>query len=192
MEIMKCKNQVHCFTMSYSVYWYMEVGFPSSSVDRPSDVPAIPLFNQKSESEVILVSERNSEMSDILKNFIMVVPIMLILNALVSSNFLICSIQLNTWVKLDRTTESLFCVYLSSPLPLPVNVGCLGFFRISTPLNEFKVCSGSYLGSPLCYGLEIFSSWWSVTVEKFHLFNLQWIIILCCLIKLNALNVLAS
>ena len=42
--------------MSYSVYWYMEVGFPSGSVDMPSDVPAIPLFNQKSESEVILVS----------------------------------------------------------------------------------------------------------------------------------------
>lgn len=75
MEIMMSNNQVHCSTMSYSVYWYMEVGFPSGSVDRPSDVPAIPLFNQKSKSEVILVSERNSEMSDILKNLLWLSPL---------------------------------------------------------------------------------------------------------------------
>lgn len=75
MEIMKSNNQVHCSTMSYSVYWYMEMGFPSGSVDRPSDVPAIPFFNQKSKSEVILVSERNSEISDILKNLLWLSPL---------------------------------------------------------------------------------------------------------------------
>ena len=75
MEIMKNNNQVHCSTTSYSVYKYMEVGFPSGSVGRPSVVPAIPLFNQKSKSEVILVSERNSEMSDSLKNLLRLSPL---------------------------------------------------------------------------------------------------------------------
>ena len=75
MEIMKNNNQVHCSTTSYSVYKDMEVGFPGGSVGRPSVVPAIPLFNQKSKSEVILVSERNSEMSDSLKNLLRLSPL---------------------------------------------------------------------------------------------------------------------
>ena len=41
------------------------------------------------------------------------------------------------------------CAGLSSPVLLTVNAGCLGPARLPTPWNEFKECSGFYLGSRL-------------------------------------------
>lgn len=150
----------------------MEVGFPTGSVGRPSDVPAIPLFNQKSKSEVILVSERNSEMSDILKTLLWLSPL--------CPDWIPWSLAISSYAAVNWTLEwnsTHLCSHCSVGISLLHHpylsmlavLASLGLLSLGILSNEFKVCSGSYLGSALCYGLGIFSSWWSVTVEKSHL-----------------------